>query len=75
MPETEHVHGHGHQDGHDATPLIPAHPIPLAELCANVHARVTAFLAADAPTEQLRHVQAQTREALDVIGQALDKYR
>jgi len=73
MPETEHVHGH--QDSHDTTSLIPAHPIPLAELCAKVHARITGFLAEDAPTERLRHVQTQTRDALDVIEQALERYR
>jgi len=56
-------------------PLLPAQPLSLPELCFRVHERVSAFLAQDAPTRRLRSVQEQTRISLDVIQEALRRYK
>lgn len=45
-----------------------------AALCARVHARISAFLDADAGNESLRRVQDQTRLSLKVIDEALERY-
>lgn len=47
----------------------------LAALCARVHARVSAFLDAEASTERLRNVQDQTRLSLKIITEALERYK
>lgn len=47
----------------------------LPALCAKVHARVAAFLAAEASTDRLREVQQQTRLSLKIIDEALERYR
>ena len=48
----------------------------LPTLCLRLHARVNAFIAADAPsTGFLRSTQEQTRTSLRVIEEALDRYR
>ena len=64
------------------TPATSARPradtVPadsLRSLCGDVAARVNAFLTEDLQTEILRAVQRQTREALEVIGDALRRYR
>ncbi|KAL8934352.1 MAG: hypothetical protein Q9211_005270, partial [Gyalolechia sp. 1 TL-2023] len=46
----------------------------LRALCATLHARITAFLQEDVPTERLKAVQAQTRKSLAIIQEALDRY-
>jgi hypothetical protein len=57
-----------------SSPLLPSGSIPLLELCQTINDRVALFLAVDAPSERLRKVQEQTKIALDVIREALDKY-
>lgn len=47
----------------------------LRALCSEIHAQVEAFLQEDVETERLRSVQAQTRNSLAVIQEALDNYR
>ncbi|KAI9696328.1 MAG: 3'-phosphoadenosine 5'-phosphosulfate sulfotransferase [Bogoriella megaspora] len=44
----------------------------LTTLCQRLHARVQAFIAADAPEGRLRSVQEQTKTSLKVIEEALD---
>lgn len=47
----------------------------LPALCAKVHARVDAFLNAEATTERLKAAQLQTRLSLRIIDEALERYR
>jgi len=54
--------------------IAPDHEPDLSALCAKVHARVTAFLDAQATTERLKNVQEQTRLSLKIIDEALDRY-
>jgi hypothetical protein len=54
---------------------LPSAPLSLRDICANLNDRLTAFLEEEPATERLRNVQAQTRIALDVVAQALDRYR
>lgn len=49
--------------------------LTFAEVCARVHGRVEAFLNAEPKTERVRAVQAQTRTSLNVVEEALRKYR
>ncbi|KAL8742031.1 MAG: hypothetical protein Q9190_005425, partial [Brigantiaea leucoxantha] len=49
-------------------------PFALRSLCATLHAQITAFLQEDVPTERLRNVQAQTRNSLTIIQNALNRY-
>lgn len=73
MPE--HLLG-VHSDDHGNTETIAQDPPDaLPELCAKVHARVEAFLAAEPANERLRHVQEQSRLSLKVIEEALSRYR
>lgn len=44
-------------------------------VCEDIAARVNAFLDEELESEVLRAVQAQTRGALGVIGEALERYR
>ncbi|KAL8866716.1 MAG: hypothetical protein Q9174_006130 [Haloplaca sp. 1 TL-2023] len=46
----------------------------LRSLCATLHAQIAAFLQEDVPTETLRNVQAQTKNSLEIIQKALDRY-
>jgi len=55
--------------------LVPEEPLPLPDLCARIHARVSAFLEEEAPTARVRGLQQQTRVSLRVIGEALERYR
>lgn len=48
---------------------------PFADLCAHICARVDNFLGDDLPTDRLRSTQEHTRTSLDVIAEALDRYR
>ena len=45
------------------------------EVCARVHGKVEAFLNKEAKDQRVRAVQEQTRTSLNVIGEALRKYR
>lgn len=57
-----------------STPLLPSAEVPLLQLCRDVNDRVELFLAQDAKSSRLRNVQEQTRIALGVIREALQKY-
>ncbi|MCJ1362593.1 replication factor A protein 2 [Acarospora aff. strigata] len=46
----------------------------LQSVCAELHARVSAFLAEDPVDNRLRSVQEQTRTSLGVISEALNRY-
>ncbi|KAI9872189.1 MAG: 3'-phosphoadenosine 5'-phosphosulfate sulfotransferase [Pleopsidium flavum] len=46
----------------------------LQPLCAELHARVSAFLAEEAPDDRFKKVQDQTRISLGVIEEALKRY-
>ncbi len=78
MPETETLA----EDLFDQATLekSPEEPVPTEDasvkhLCAEIYARISAFLQDDFPNnERLRDVQSQTRQSLDVIRQALDRY-
>lgn len=54
-------------NGHNAKTIQP--------ICAELAARVNTFLEAEAPTPLLRDVQKQTRVAIGVIEEALERYR
>ncbi|KAF2103295.1 adenine nucleotide alpha hydrolases-like protein [Rhizodiscina lignyota] len=55
-------------------PLIPEAPVDLETLCGRVHDRVAQFLEEDVQDEVLKRVQEQTRIAIRVIEEALDRY-
>ncbi|PSR76621.1 hypothetical protein BD289DRAFT_446446 [Coniella lustricola] len=46
----------------------------LRQVCLELRAKVDAFLAQDVETKRLKGVQAQVKEAMGVIDEALDKY-
>lgn len=46
----------------------------LQQLCSKVHARIAAFLDANASTDVLRQVQDQTRLTLKILDEALERY-
>lgn len=56
--------------------VVGPNPIPLQDTCADIHARVTAFL--DSPTQDeddtVRRTQEQARFSIGVITKALDDY-
>ncbi|KAH8728790.1 hypothetical protein GQ44DRAFT_608582 [Phaeosphaeriaceae sp. PMI808] len=56
-------------------PLVTDTPLPFHQLCAKIHDRITAFLDAKGAPERLKSVQEQTRVSLDVIQDALERYR
>jgi FAD synthetase len=45
------------------------------EVCERVHGKVEAFLDKEAKSERVKAVQEQTRRSLNVIEEALRKYR
>ncbi|KAK5165177.1 3'-phosphoadenosine 5'-phosphosulfate sulfotransferase [Saxophila tyrrhenica] len=49
-------------------------PLPLPELCAQIHDRVHAFLNAEPKDDRVRAVQRQSRISLGVIEEALKRY-
>lgn len=63
------------------TPVINGHAgegdegQTISPICAALAERVNAFLDSDAPTPLLKAVQQQTRTALRVIAECLEKYR
>jgi FAD synthetase len=54
---------------------VNGHDASIRPLCLKLAARVNAFLNAEAETPVLKAVQEQTRVALGVISEALDRYR
>ena len=46
----------------------------LSEICADMHTRVSAFLAASPKSDNIRRTQEQTRISLGVIETALQDY-
>ncbi|KAF2009910.1 adenine nucleotide alpha hydrolases-like protein [Aaosphaeria arxii CBS 175.79] len=56
------------------SPLVTDTPLPLSELCASINDRVTTFLELPDPSPRIKAVQEQTRIALGVISDALDRY-
>ena len=59
-----------------ASPLVHENTPPsFPHLCARIHDRVQAFLDEQAASERLKSLQQQTRISLDVISEALDKYK
>lgn len=54
-------------NGHPTTSIKP--------VCAELAARINAFLKKEVDTQLLRDVQAQTRTALGVIEECLQRYR
>ncbi|THV86724.1 putative FAD synthetase [Aureobasidium pullulans] len=72
MPET--LLGIRSDDQGRTETIAPGQEEHLPALCAKVHARVTAFLAAQASTDRLRGVQEQTRLSLKVLDEALERY-
>lgn len=73
MPET--LLGIRSDDQGRTETIAPGQEDHLPALCAKVHARVTAFLAAQTSTDRLRGVQEQTRLSLKVLEEALERYR
>ncbi|KAF3767001.1 adenine nucleotide alpha hydrolases-like protein [Cryphonectria parasitica EP155] len=64
---------HHPQNGGGGEAAAPAAP-SLRQVCLELQDKVEAFLAEDVETKLLRGVQAQVREAVSVIDEALDKY-
>ena len=56
-------------------PLVSDTPLPFRTLCARIHGRIATFLDAQDVPDRVKSVQEQTRVSLDVIGEALDRYR
>lgn len=56
-------------------PLVSDTPLPFHELCARIHDRITTFLDAKNVSDRVKNVQEQTRASLQVIGEALERYR
>lgn len=76
MPETP-VGAHGDSNGIAAEINVNHAPplLPLPELCANIHQRLEAFLNAEPRDQRMRAVQEQSRKSLEVIEEALRRYR
>lgn len=47
---------------------------PLADICADLHTRVTRFLEAEGVSEQVKRTQEQARTSVRVIEKALQSY-
>lgn len=61
------------EEGEDVLPVAP-NPVPLSEVCADVHGRVERLLAATEVDEVTRRTQQQVRESMDIMSKALDEY-
>lgn len=53
--------------------LRPEGELPI--VCSEVYSRLSAFLAEEPSTDRLRKVQEQSRISLQVIHEALERYR
>ncbi|CZR63448.1 related to FAD1-flavin adenine dinucleotide (FAD) synthetase [Phialocephala subalpina] len=62
------------EDTGDNTPIVNGHDESIYSTCAALATSVNAFLETEAPTPMLKAVQEQTRIALGVIDEALDRY-
>lgn len=62
-------------DTDDNPPAYNGHDESIRPICAALYARVNTFLETEAETPLLKAVQEQTRVALGVISEALDRYR
>jgi FAD synthetase len=58
-----------------ASPLVADSPLPSPDVCAKIYERINAFLAEEPDSQRLKSLQKQTRISLDVISEALDRYR
>ncbi|GAB7362232.1 hypothetical protein MBLNU230_g2257t1 [Neophaeotheca triangularis] len=59
----------------DIAQIIAAEPaLELPALCAQIHARLNAFLETEPATDRIRSVQDQSRTSLKVIEEALSQY-
>jgi FAD synthetase len=56
-------------------PVVNGHNATILPICAALATRVNTFLESEAPTPLLKDVQKQTKIALGVIDEALDRYR
>ena len=56
-------------------PLVNNTPPPFHELCARINDRITTFLDAKDVSDRIKNVQEQTRISLEVIAEALERYR
>lgn len=63
------------EDTGDNTPIANGHDESIYPICAALAARVTAFLETEATTPLLKAVQEQTKIALGVIEETLERYR
>lgn len=59
----------------DTKPIAHLSPPALPELCARVNQKVEAFLNTEGGNERVKGVQAQCRLSLQVIEEALQRYR
>ncbi|KAH7089088.1 hypothetical protein FB567DRAFT_324439 [Paraphoma chrysanthemicola] len=55
-------------------PLVTDTPLPFRDLCARIHDRIAAFLDAKDVPDRVKSVQAQTRDSLSIIEEALSRY-
>lgn len=67
---------HGEADASSTPDLGAPHPeiLSLKEVCADVHCRITAFLAAPATDATLRSTQMQVETGIGIIRKALEDY-
>ncbi|KUI63776.1 putative FAD synthase [Cytospora mali] len=72
---------HNHAEANGTAPSDPSRGAAaidtsptLRQVCLELQAKVDAFLAEDADTKLLRGLQAQVKEAVGVIDEALDRY-
>ena len=63
------------RNGESHVSITPEEDLNLPEVCARIHGKVEAFLNAEPKSEKVRAAQAQTRRSLNVIEEALRKYR
>ena len=63
------------RNGEIHAPITSEEDLSLPEVCERIHGRVEAFLSAEPKSERVRAAQAQTRRSLNVIEEALRKYR
>ncbi|KAL2044311.1 hypothetical protein N7G274_003016 [Stereocaulon virgatum] len=61
-------------NGQTQPPINHEDSTPLRTLCAELHAKVEAFVQEDVETETLKNVQTQCRHSLSIISEALERY-
>jgi FAD synthetase len=75
MPSSPPCVNFNDRNGESHASITPYEDLNLPEVCARIHGKVEAFLHAEPKTERVRAVQTQTRRSLNVIEEALRKYR